>query len=496
MKIPKDELIPILTPFNPWWKKESIPDLPLWKRSVFHELLNWVVKPPAHRAVMLSGPRQVGKTTLLLQVIDQLVKSGVPSANILYATFDHPIFKLAGLDAVLEAWRELEPKSDGPEYLFLDEAQLIRDFGTWTKHQVDFFKQRRIVFTGSATPLVTSGEESGVGRWFTLQISTLSFYEYLQIKKISIPNIPKISQITDLFNASKAEMYYIADATQTLIGHFHEYLVRGGFPQTALIESIPQAQRLLREDIIDKVLKRDMTALFGVRRILELEQTFIYFCMHDGGIQDLQTLSSNLGISKPTVQNFINLLELTHLLYKLPPYGYGKEILRARYKLYLADPAIAPAILMKGKTILEDSKALGMSVETAVFSHLKAHNATHHARFSYWKDPKNKELDLVIEISENVIPLEVKYESQFVTAKDVQGLINFCKEKETIPFGYVLTKAAQDIGLLETNHKLPSTQIMRIPAAILCYWLGESEVAGKSILVDQDSNRSGDLLGP
>ena len=87
--------------------KILFPIFPAWKRSVFYELLDWVVKPPAHRAIMLSGPRQVGKTTLLLQTIDQLIKNGVPPTNILYATFDHPIFKLAGLDAVLEAWREL-----------------------------------------------------------------------------------------------------------------------------------------------------------------------------------------------------------------------------------------------------------------------------------------------------------------------------------------------------------------------------------------------------
>lgn len=485
MKIPKDELISILVPFNPWWRKDSISDLPDWKRSAFYELLEWVVKPPAHRAIMLSGPRQVGKTTLLLQTINQLIKNGVPPTNILYATFDHPIFKLAGLDAVLEAWRELEPKVDGPEYLFLDEAQFIRDFGTWAKHQTDFFKYRRIVFTGSAMPLVQSGEESGVGRWHTIQISTLSFYEYLQIKKISLPPIPQISQIIDLFIASNNEYHRISEATQTLIGHFHEYLVRGGFPQTALVESVPQAQRLLREDIIDKVLKRDMTALFGVRRILELEQTFIYLCLHDGGIQDFQTLSNNLGISKATVQNFINLLELTHLLYKLPPFGNGKEILRARYKLYLADPAIAPAILMKGKTILEDTKALGMSVETAVFSHLKAHSSTNHARFSYWRDPKNKELDLVVEISEKLIPLEVKYESQLINFKDVQGLINFCRLKDSIQYGFVLTKAPQDIGLLETNERCVA-KIMRIPASIFCYWLGESEIRHRSIFTNHD----------
>lgn len=486
--MPKDELISILIPFNPWWRKESIPDLPQWRRSAYHELLNWIVNPPAHRAVMLSGPRQVGKTTLLLQTIDQLIKNGTPPANILYVTFDHPIFKLAGLEAVLEAWRELEPKAEGPEYLFLDEAQFIRNFGTWTKHQIDFFKQRRIIFTGSAMPLVNSGEESGVGRWVTLQISTLSFFEYLQIKKITIPNIPKIVQIQDLFKASKSEFNRIAEATQALIGHFHEYLVRGGFPQTVLVESIPQAQRLLREDIIDKVLKRDMTAIFGIRSVLELEQLFIYLCMHDGGIQDLQTLSSNLGITKPTVKNFIDILALSHLLYKLPPYGYGKEVLRARYKLYLADPAIAPAILMKGKTILEDTKALGMCVETAVFSHLKAHNTINHARFSYWKDPRNKELDLVIETSNHVLPIEVKYESQIITEPDVQGLINFCKSKKSIPFGYVITKTPHDIGALDANDRLISTQIMRIPAAIFCYWLGESEIEGKSILIDKDIN--------
>ncbi len=490
MKIPKDELYSILSQFNPWWRQEKIPDLPTWTRAVFNELLRWVTHPPSHRAILLSGPRQVGKTTLLLQTINRLIHDGIPPTNILYVTFDHPIFKLAGLETVLEAWRELEPLAKGPEYLFLDEAQFIRDFGTWVKHQVDFFKSRKIAFTGSAMPLLNSGEESGVGRWHTLQISTLSFYEYLQIKKISVPNIPAITLLADLFHYSPADFHRVSEAAQHLIGHFHEYLVRGGFPQTALVESIPQAQRLLREDIIDKVLKRDMTALFGVRRVLELEQTFIYLCMHDGGIQDLTTLSSNLGIPKPTVQNFIYLLEAAHLLYRLPPFGYGKEILRARYKLYLADPAISSAILMKGKTILEDSKALGNSVETAVFSHLQAHSTTNHARFSYWKDHKHKELDLVIEIAEELIPIEVKYQSKLTDLEEIQGLVNFCRQKESIQHGYVLTKGYQDVGLIK-NSEL-STQIMRIPASIFCYWLGESEILQKNILAHHHSDELSD----
>lgn len=164
MKIPKEELITILSRFNPWWRRERIPDLPHWRRSVYEELMQWIENPPSKRAILLSGARQVGKTTLLLQAIQKLIDSGVPSSNIIYVTFDHPVCKLAGLEAVLEAWRELEPKKEGPEYLFLDEAQFIQDIGTWMKHQVDFFKTRCLIFTGSVTPLIEADQESGAGR--------------------------------------------------------------------------------------------------------------------------------------------------------------------------------------------------------------------------------------------------------------------------------------------------------------------------------------------
>jgi len=479
MKILKDELITILAQFNPWWRKEAFFDLPGWRRAIFSEVYRWVVEPPAPRALLLSGPRQVGKTTLVLQAIDKLIKEGVPPANILYATFDHPIFKIAGVDAVIDAWRELEPRVEGTEYLFLDEAQFIPDFGTWTKHQVDFFKHRRIIFTGSAMPLITDTQESGVGRWHTVGISTLSFYEYLQIKQIELLNTLKPFRISDLFDYSQGELFKISESAQQLIGHFHEYLCRGGFPQTALVDNVHQAQRLLREDIIDKVLKRDMTALFGVRRILELEQMFIYLCMHDGGIQDPTTLASNLGITKPTVNNYITLLESTHLLHRLPPYGYGKDILRARYKLYLADAAISPAILLKGKTILEDTTALGHSAETAVFNHLLTHSSTAHARYSYWLSQKHKELDLILEREGHLIPFEVKYQSQKTSMHDIHGLIDFCRQKPGIKYAYVLTKEANDIGPLSIDI---STKIMRCPASLFCYLFGRAELLQEEIL--------------
>lgn len=479
MKIPKEELVAILSQFNPWWRKESIQDLPSWSRGAYKELMLWLERPPAQRAILLSGPRQVGKTTLLLQAIQKLVESGIPPSNILYATFDHPVCKLAGLDAVLEAWRELEPKAEGPEYLFLDEAQFIKNIGTWVKHQVDFFKTKKIVFTGSTTPLTHADQESGVGRWHTLHISTLSFYEYLHIKNIKLPSVPLISSMKQLFECSQNEYYKMSEVATFLIGHFHEYIIKGGFPQTALIESVSQAQKLLREDIIEKVLKRDITAFFGVRRILELEQMFIFLCMHDGGMQDLTTISKELGIAKQTVQSFIDLFESTHLIYRLPPFGYGKEVLRGRNKLYLGDSSISPAVLMKGKTILEDENALGMCVETSVIAHLFSHCKAHGARFSYWRNQKEKEVDLILEMGGKVIPIEVKYRSQNVHRKDLIGLFDLFQQRPFIPYGFVITKNIQDIG--PVKDKEFEKICMKVPAALFCYWLGAAEFNQKNI---------------
>lgn len=477
MKIARNELISVLSKFNPWWRNDVIPDLPKWHRAAFRDLMDWVINPPAHRAILLSGARQVGKTTLLLQAIQRLIDDGIDASNIIYITFDHPLIKLAGVEEVIAAWREREPKKPGAEYLFLDEAQFIKDWGTWIKHQVDFEKSRKIVFTGSATPLVETDQESGVGRWHTIKLTTLSFYEYLQIKKLPLTPIPQISTLKELFNWNQSDFYRVANDAEEYTGHFHEYLLRGGFPQTAQVESITQAQRLLREDIIDKVLKRDMTAIYGVRRIVDLEHTFLYLCMHDGALLDMVDLCQNLSVKRPTAQNFIELLEATHLIYRLPPFGYGKDVLRGKFKIFLADAAIPSAVMLKGKSILEDPSALGMATETAVFNHLFSRYYSQNVRFTYWRGKKDHEVDLVAEVNNEIIPFEVKYRAQHTDKRELKGLIELCNHKN-IKRAYVVTKSLNDFGKMEqfNNNSDGVVDVMKIPAPLLCYWMGSIEV--------------------
>jgi predicted AAA+ superfamily ATPase len=472
----KAELFAVLRQYNPWWSGGHFPDLPAWRRAAFREIMAWTANPPAGRALLLSGARQVGKTTLFLQTIDELLAQGIAPTNILYATFDHPLLKLIGLDALVKLWREFEPAREGQEFLFLDEIQTSKDWQIWLKLQVDFEKRRRIAVTGSATPLVVAGQESGVGRWQTIRLATLSFFEYLQIRRLSPVALPAVNSLRELFSWKKIEFTHAAESGRPLTGLFHEYLLRGGFPQSALVESVPLAQKLLREDIVDKVLKRDMTALFGVRRVLELEQVFLYLCLHDGGLLNLPQLCSTLELKRPTVSSFIELLETTHLIYRLLPFGYGKQVLRARPKIYLADAAIAPGVLLKGKALLEDTDALGRAVETAFFKHVFTRFYAQSVGFSYWRGKQEREVDIIADLNGRLVPFEIKYRSPRHTGwGDLKGLISFCAERN-VENAYVITQDATDFEVMQIENAGVKTRLLKIPAPLACYWLGRSEL--------------------
>ena len=468
MHIAQTDLIPVLMKFNPWWQGQSF-SLPRWHRATFRELHKWVLQPPAPRAIFLSGARQVGKTTLLLQLIQRMIEQeGVPAASILYVTMDHPLLKLAGLERVVQTWKELDPTDFPLRWLFIDEIQYVKDWDAWVKLSVDFSKENRIIFTGSALPISNVSSESGVGRWHICRIGTLSFYEYIKIKNIDLKSLTTISSLTDLFELSSVELIKIATVSESYKGYFYEYLLRGGFPQTALVNKIDEAQKLIREDIVDKIIKRDMTAFFGVRHIIDLESIFLYLCMHDGSILEMKTLCENLEIKRPTAQSYIEILESAHLLTRIELFGYGKDILRGKVKVYLNDPSLSPAILLKGKELLCDQYLLGQCVESAVFKHLVQQKYTQNILFNYWKNAKKQEVDFIVTTGKECIPIEVKYREHHTEKTDFPGLLDFFKEKGGSR-GYIITKNSSDCGLV------PWGNIMKIPAHLFCWWMGEKE---------------------
>ncbi|MGB0257040.1 MAG: ATP-binding protein [Coraliomargarita sp.] len=481
MNIPKDELISVLQEFNPWWSAQAIPELPAWERSASTQITEWCANTTSNRSLLLSGPRQVGKTTLFRQAIRNLIARGIEASQIIYITFDHPLLKLSGLDRTIEAWEELFPgTSDKPQFLFLDEIQFINDWQVWLKHQVDFKKGRKIAITGSANPLRSASSESGVGRWETIKLPTLTFKEFLKLRDVSIPQLAELSSLKQLLGCTNGQLAQFTAAAKKLTPYFHDYLLRGGFPEPALESQIQRCQRLLREDIVDKVLKRDMTALYGIRRVIEIEKLFLYLCYHDGGILDVSKIAKELeNVKRPLLIDYLDLLEATHLIYSLKPFGYGKEVLRGKSKVYLADAAIPGSILLLGQKLLEKPDRLGNAVETAFFKHVFTRYYQDQPTFSYWqaKGRKNLEVDLIAEIGERVVPFEVKYQDRTIGDKDLKGLRLFMEEK-SIDLGYVITRNPDSLFIHQpysarqghSQTKLDGN-IIGIPACLACYWL-------------------------
>lgn len=483
MDVQKSEIFSVLQEFNPWWTRTPIADLPSWTRFAGAQVWQWLEDKTTRRALLLTGARQVGKTTIFRQTIRRLVGSGFPATNILYATFDHPLLKLVGLPRTLGAWDELYPPVSGyPRVLFLDEIQYVPDWQTWLKHQVDFRSDIRVAATGSANPLRDAAAESGVGRWETLPLPTLSFAEFLKLRAIDPPEgLPELRSLRELFDWGDGEFARVGTIARPLASHFNDYLLRGGFPEPALTPDLARCQRLLREDVVDKVLKRDMTAFYGVRRVLEVEKIFLYLCYHDGGILDIPTLCQQLdGINRQTALNFLDLFEAAHLIYRLKPHGYGKEVLRGRDKAYLADAALPGAVLLLGRKLLEQPVRLGTAVETAFFKHVFTRYYRQTPSFSYWQDRKNRdrEVDIIASVGDRLVPFEVKYQDAATTAGKLKGMRLFMEERG-VDEGYVITQRMDDFGVIKVgsarrdpvNEGKDIGRVVTLPAPLACYWM-------------------------
>ena len=469
----RTEIISVLNGFNPWWSGRPYV-VPPFRRLAFEACLTYLEDTTLRRAILLSGPRRVGKTTVLHQTAQSLVQKGHDPKSILYLSLDHPLLKLLSIREILSLYHESTHPDGKPTTLLLDEIQYAQVWETEIKLLLDHKPQYCILATGSASVVHRERlAESGVGRWITVPIPTLSFFEFVSIRK-ELPNgIASELRVSDLFALKPGDLPVLTSQMRPLQPLFQRYLLVGGFPETATQENIDLCQRLLREDVVERVLKRDMAALFGVRNINELEKLFIYLCLHSGGILAHQSCAKDLGTSTTTVSNHLTLLEQANLIYRLPPSGLGgKKILKARNKYYLVDAALRNAVLLRGEEMFTNPEEMGTIVETTVLRHLFAYYYRDTPKIVYWRDAATqKEVDIIVRSPAYVLPFEVKYRENPQLDKK-SGLGTYCLS-ENPKQGYLVTK--QNIDFSVTRLQGMETDFLKIPAYILCYLLGQSE---------------------
>ena len=483
MAIVNDEqVMKVLRQYNPWWrapsaiKEESKPQ----KRLAYYEALKMLTHKSIRRFVVLSGMRRVGKTTILYQMIEHLIDEGVNPRNILYVTFDNPILKLIHAEHVLSIYERMYPL-EGIRYIFFDEVQYTENWELWMKVIYDSRKEVRLTATGSASPILEKGAaDSGTGRWSVLKIPTMSFYEYCSLLDLDQPMVPDDLRLSELAGKSLSYLGDLMDQFTPLQNHFNRYLTIGGFPELVLADDDAYAQRMLREDVVDKVIKRDVLSLFNIRSPLLMEKLFLYLCMNGTEIFNATTAAKELeNTSVAAVESYIKALEMSNLIYLAKPMDVGsKGALKGKPKIFIADAAICNAVLMVDD-VLSDESELGAMVETTVYKHVLSFYQGSSAQLGYFRKARDnqKEVDVVVELPRQKILCGVKYRNNSrIPVTD--AIVELCQdEKANVTDAFIITKRLDDFGIARHKTVVP---ILRVPAIAFLYMLGKAEAQGRS----------------
>ena len=469
-------ILKVLSAFNPWWKTGAINPAftKNYKRFAYYEAMKRLEQKDIRRTVVLTGARRVGKTTIEYQMIQALLERGTDPAHIVFISMDHPILKLSQLDEILECYHQnICPSQD--VYYFFDEVQYATDWDRWLKVIYDTQPDTQVVATGSASPILMRGNsESGAGRWSVIPVPTLSFYEYCSLIGVEPLELDPAIRPTAFARMTRQQQTQVMIKLNAVQNHFARYLQVGGFPELALAKDDLLAQQTMREDVVDKVLKRDIPSLYNVRNATELERIFLYLCNVSSEIVSSEAIAKELnGVTRPTVDNYIRYLESANLIYISYPVDLdGRKPLKVRPKIYIADAAIRNAVLMDDD-ILTNADEMGKVVETAVYKHVAAFYYQNATKVGYYRGGrKEKEIDIVVAYPKSKdILIEVKYREQ-ATIKEDDAIREMSKDAGA---ALVITKRADDYGttIMENLQTL-----IRIPAFAFLYLLGHAEKCG------------------
>lgn len=472
----KEQILKVLRAFNAWWSTGAVPTgfLKEYRRFAYYEAINRLDQTDIRRTVILTGTRRVGKTTIEYQMIDTLIKRGISPAQIVFISLDHPMLKLSSLSDILECYHEnVWPTQD--VYYFFDEIQYASGWDKWLKTIYDLQPNTKCVATGSASPaLIRGSAESGAGRWSIIQVPTLSFFEYCSLIGVKTPDLGSDVRPTAFAKMTQQQRTQIMMKLAPLQNHFNRYLTVGGFPELALAGNDLMAQQIMREDVVDKVLKRDLPSLYNIRSPLELERIFLYLCNVSSNIVSFTAIAKELdGVSRVTVENYVKYLESANLIYQSWPVDMGgRKALKMQPKIYIADAAIRNAVLMDDD-LLTNPIELGKIVETTVYKHIASFYYQLATRVGYSRGgPKDNEVDIVVDYPNirNIL-IEVKYREQALVSDD-DAIVELSKDASA---AIIVTKRADDYGAHRTKE---GKELIRIPAFAFLYLLGNAERYG------------------
>jgi len=459
-----EEAIGVLRDLNPWWADPQVvrPVPPPYRRRTILEI-GARLRSRGKLIEVLRGPRQVGKTTGVQQVIQDLLQGSVPSQDILFIRFDLEVLRECpgGLRTIVHWFAEtiMQRKlgSGAEPYIFLDEVHKLRRWDEQVKHLGDTFAVR-LVLTGSSSVLVArGGRESLAGRVFSTEIPPFLFREVVEAWKPALAEVlpppvrfgtafePEFSRVTAKLNDLRPQQKL------ALSRHLERYFNRGGYPRlhSGEVEDDRWADYLV-QTVFDNVLGTDIPDLFPVQDPRLLRHLYLSVARHSGTVisQPFLTQEANAAgfrTTQPTVGRYLHYLADALLIREFRRYPLVKRrSARVPAKIALTDLAVRNAIFRGAPSLWEsDPAVLGPLVETLVQSVIRDVNLQVH----FWRDHERPgdrktapvEVDFVAErIDGTPLPIEVKFRKR-IDPEDTKAIRAFLSRFRA-PHGIIVTR--------------------------------------------------------
>lgn len=466
--IPSEKIIERLRYENPWWVNKQIPEVynTMGRRLYFNLFYPFVFENNIRRALVLMGPRRVGKTVMLFHSIQQLINENENPQKIFFIGIDNPIYMNLSLEDILILCKQsLALENLNGCYVFFDEIQYLKDWERHLKVLVDSYPETKFIVSGSAAAaLKWHSTESGAGRFTDFMLPPLTFQEFIHLK-----NMNHLIYNGSIQYGNKQIQYCLTHDIKALNKEFIDYLNFGGYPEVVLSKKIQSDMgRYVKNDIVDKVLLRDLPSLYGIKDVQELNRFFTYLAYNTGNEFSYETMSNESGIQKDTLKKYLEYLEAAFLIKVLNKVDINAKRLKRiiNFKVYLTNPSLRTALF---SPISETDIEMGNMVETAVLSQWM-HREKLDLTYARWKEGRSEgEVDLVLLDDKKYKPVwgaEIKWSNRyFDKPNELKSLINFCKNNQ---FQQALVTSIEQLGVKQMNEVILSF----VPSSLYCYNIG------------------------
>ncbi len=380
-------------------------------RDVIEQLKKWIDRKEIYA---IKGPRQAGKTTLLMMLKDWLfAQKDVDGKQVVFLNFeDRDLLEKFSQDPKLYVRNLIARQKDRRFYILIDEFHYLQNGGQVLKLLYDTFSNIKFVITGSSSlEIVGHTAKFLVGRVFSFELWQLTFGEFLEVTSNELSN--RYDEISKMLKAFLYEGKDMSTPSHDIFGKdfersFEEYILWGGYPEVVKTQDL-ETKKVILKNIYDTYVSRDIIELLHITDASLIRRILNALSVQIGSLLNYNNLASDTKSYYREIKHYLSLLEETFIIRLLRPY-YSNKIteLRKNPKIYFIDLGLRNHLISSFQGFATRPDA-GAMVENNVLSQLQ--RKSDEIAIRYWRTQTKAEVDFILDSPRGAIPIEVKYSS-------------------------------------------------------------------------------------